>query len=108
MQANNAFETLKLDHNVVERSDIDAIFKIAENNASWVAEQIKQIDLGVLRSEIFDAKLAKRLEQAQGETFEPCDNCDKEKPTSWCDDCEEKICAGCKDKKHAGHKIEKY
>lgn len=107
-QANSAFELLKLDHNLVEYADVTAIFKKADENESWVQAELAKTDLGVLRSEIFDTKLAKRLDQSKGEEFEPCDNCDKEKPIFWCDECDEKICAGCKGKKHSSHKVEDY
>merc|ERR1712000_15705 len=108
MQANHAFEILKLDYNSVESTDINSIFKKADENAEWVKKELASVDISVLRSDIFDQKLAKRLQQAVGEDFEPCDNCDKVKPTLWCNDCDEKICAACKDKKHSSCDVEKY
>jgi hypothetical protein len=108
MHANTVFEMLKLDHNLVEYADITAIFKLAAANEAWVAKELESANLQVLRSEIFDAKLAKRLAQSQGETFEPCDDCDKEKPTLWCDQCDVKVCVACKNKSHTGHKLESY
>ena len=109
MDASSAFEMLKLDAKLVEPRDIQNIFRLAIANEEWVAAQLKDANLAVLRSEIFDAKLAKRLEKSQGEVFEPCDECEKAKPTLWCDTCDKKICVGCRDKKgHGQHKLESY
>ena len=108
MQANNAFEILKLDYNVVEGSDINSIFKKADENEEWVKKELAASDLPVLRSDIFDQKLAKRLEQAVGEDFEPCDKCDKEKPVWWCNDNDMKLCDGCHKKYFSNFEVEKY
>lgn len=105
-----AFEILKLDPSVVEEHDVVAIFRKADGEmAQWLADYIKQhdVDLGLLRSEIYDDKLSKILNAAPKEAaFDPCEVCDKNKPKYWCETCEKYVCEQCCAASCNGHELE--
>eukprot|EP00331_Platyophrya_macrostoma_P001517 CAMPEP_0176407154 /NCGR_PEP_ID=MMETSP0127-20121128/1262_1 /TAXON_ID=938130 /ORGANISM="Platyophrya macrostoma, Strain WH" /LENGTH=535 /DNA_ID=CAMNT_0017786345 /DNA_START=23 /DNA_END=1630 /DNA_ORIENTATION=- len=90
---NELFEIMRLDSKAVDRSDVK---KILQRAPSFPLQKDMVSSLDVLRSEVYQEKVAPRIQRApKTEAFEPCAVCDKKRPTWWNDDLGA-VCSDCK------------
>lgn len=90
-QINELYEIMRLDPKAVEQRDVLSILNRAPNF------ELGDQDLVVLRSEVYDSKVAPRLAKAPKTVlFEPCSICEKKKPVWWSDETEQAVCDDCK------------
>ncbi|KAK7202268.1 GTPase activating protein [Novymonas esmeraldas] len=90
-EANALYELMRLDSRVADREDVLAILRRAPSID--LGEDGNSIDL--IRSKVYEKHIEPRLERApKTEAFEPCDVCEKNRPTWWnehvgavCDSC---------------------
>jgi hypothetical protein len=91
---NELYEIMRLDSRAVDRADVTKILQRAPNFPLKVGGS----DLDILRSEVYQDKVAPRIARApKTEAFEPCEVCEKNRPKWWseeigavCDDCKAK------------------
>lgn len=91
---NELYEIMRLDSRAVDRADVTKILQRAPNFPLKVGGS----DLDILRSEVYQDKVAPRIARApKTEAFEPCELCEKKRPKWWseeigavCDDCKAK------------------
>lgn len=92
---NELYEIMRLDSKAVDRSDVKKILQRAPNFPLH-KEMVSSLD--VLRSEVYQEKVAPRIQRApKTEAFEPCVVCDKKRPAWWNDDLGA-VCSDCKAK----------
>ncbi|CCW69987.1 unnamed protein product [Phytomonas sp. Hart1] len=93
VEANTLYEIMRLDRNVADRNDVQAILQRAPQID--LGDDIANIDL--IRSQVYDKKVAPRLVRApKTNTFEPCSICEERPPEWWNDDIGA-VCSPCKD-----------
>eukprot|EP00796_Vickermania_ingenoplastis_P006655 gene6655-4771_t len=103
MEANSLYEIMSLNSRVCHVSDVQAILSRAP--LIDLGEDASQ--LAVIRSAVYEKKVAPRLQRApKVDTFEPCEVCDKNRPTWFSEDLGA-VCEGCKSK-HPELVFEKY
>jgi hypothetical protein len=84
---------MRLDKREVDPAVIPKIFAAASRIA--LGPDVHSMDL--IRSQVYDEKLSKRMQRAaKAETFEPCQKCEVHRPKWWNDD-HGAVCETCKE-----------
>jgi hypothetical protein len=90
---NELYEIMRLDKREVDPAVIPKIFAAASRIA--LGPDVHSMDL--IRSQVYDEKLSKRMQRAaKAETFEPCQKCEVHRPKWWNDD-HGAVCEACKE-----------
>ncbi|CCW63305.1 unnamed protein product [Phytomonas sp. EM1] len=102
-EANTLYEIMRLDRNVADRNDVQAILK----RAPFIDLGEDEENIDVIRSQVYEKKVEPRLVRApKTNTYEPCSMCEERPPEWWNDDIGA-VCSPCKEA-NPGTKFENF